>query len=213
MNLIDLSRRLSLRAVRRLANRYRRQLVGGVSLTGAVAFSIMLAVPAIAHDGESGTPLAACSATLPLTTPCSATVTPTPAAGVTDYAVTLPGVGTLNITIDPVTNLITLAKVTGVDPAFTASAVTINEDGNKASVTLTSADGTQVYTIKASVKPPATAGGAPTITAKVKTPEKEEADDESEASDADDAPGAAKPVSAPRGGGGGEHKGGGGGDH
>ena len=174
MNMIDLSRRLSLRALRRLANRYRRQLVGGASMAVLALSSVAFAVPALAHDGKNGTPLAACSATLPLTTPCAAPVTPTPSATVSDYTVTLPGVGTLSITIDPKTNLVTAASMASVDPAFTATAVKIDEDSDKVTVTLTSvADPSVVYKVSVSVKPPAVAGGAPTITAKVKTPHKE----------------------------------------
>jgi hypothetical protein len=172
MNLIDLSRRLSPRALRRLVNRYRRQLVGGASLAAAAAFSVMLSVPALANDVK--TPLAPCNGTATLTTPCAAPVTPTPAAGVSSYTVVLPGIGTLSVTIDPTTNLVTAASMSSVDPAFTASAVKIDEDTDKVTVTLTSAaDPSVVYKVTVKVKPPETAGGAPTITAKVKTPHKE----------------------------------------
>jgi hypothetical protein len=168
MNVIDLSRRLSPRALRRFVNRYRKQLLGGGSLAVIAASSILLAVPALAHDGTA-TPLPDCSSTLPLKTPCAAPVIPTPAAGVSDYSVTLPGVGTLNITIDPATNQVSAASVASVDAAFTASAVKVDGDGDKVTVTLTSVtDPTQVYKVTVKVKPPATAGGAPIITAKVK---------------------------------------------
>src|ERR1700736_1318599 len=100
MDVIELSRRLSPRALRRLAKRYRKQLVAGASLAAAAAFSIMLSIPVLAHDGETKTPPAACDfTTLPLTGACSALVTaPTATAG--DYLVTLPGGGTLTITVD-----------------------------------------------------------------------------------------------------------------
>ncbi len=113
MNVIDLSRRLSPRALRRLVNRYRRRLVGGASLATAAALSVMLSVPALAHDGK--TPLAVCSTTTTLNTPCAAPVTPTPAAGVSAYTVVLPGIGTLSLTIDPTTNLVTAASMSSVD--------------------------------------------------------------------------------------------------
>jgi len=76
MDLIDLSRRLSPRALCRLAKRYRKQLVAGASLAAAAAFSIMLSIPVLAHDGATKTPPAACDfTTLPLTAACSALVT------------------------------------------------------------------------------------------------------------------------------------------
>lgn len=207
MDELDMSKRLA--AFRRHAGHYRRQLVGGVSLVGAAAATLMLAAPALAHDGMPKSTPTPCATSGALTTPCAAPVV----AGATGaYSVTLPGIGTLNITVDPTTNLITAATFTLLDATFTASAVTINEGGNKASVTLTSvADPTVVYNLKAKVKPPTTAGGAPTVTAKVKSPEKEDADEtgESAAEAAAEAAEASKPVSNPKGGG--EHHGGSGG--
>jgi hypothetical protein len=167
MTVRDLSRRLSPGAIRRLANRYRRQIVGGVSLAAAAAATVMFAVPALAHDGAKK-PLPACSSTLPLTTPCAATVTP-PAAPGGNYTVTLPGIGTLNITVDPATNQVTAATVSGLNAGFTASTPKIDADKDSVKVTFTSTtDPNQVYRLKVSVKAPATAGGTPTVTAKVK---------------------------------------------
>ena len=216
MNVIDLSRRLSLRALRRLANRYRRQLLGGASMAILAASSILLAVPAMAHDGKA-TPLAAC--TTPLVTPCAPAVSPTPAAGVLDYMVTLPGIGTLNITLDA-TGAVSAASVSGVDPAAFTSVVTTDGDKDKVTVTLTSVtDPTVVYKATVSVKPPAVAGGAPTITAKLKSPEKVDADEAGETAAETAAEAAAeaaekssaKPLSAPKGGSDGHHGGGSGG--
>ena len=91
---------------------------------------------------------------------------------------------------------------------------------DKVTVTLTSVtDPTVVYKATVSVKPPAVAGGAPTITANLKSPEKEDADEVGETAAEEAAEAAAeaaehstaKPVSAPKGGGSGEHHGGSGG--
>jgi hypothetical protein len=216
MNLIDLSRRLSPRALRRLAKRYRKQLVAGASLAAAAAFSIMLSIPALAHDGETKTPPAACDfTTLPLTAACAALVTP-PAVAVPpttagDYVVTLPGTGTLTLTIDA------SGKVTGAAvaiPGYTFSVPAIDKDGDKVSVTLTkSGDPTQVIKVTASVKAPATANGPATVKAKIRPVEKEDAD---EANEANETPKAADPANTLSdhklggGGGGGEHHHGGG---
>jgi hypothetical protein len=218
MDLVELSRRLSPRALRRLARRYRKQLVAGASLAAAAAFSIMLSIPVFAHDGETKTPPAACDfTTLPLTTACAALVTP-PAVAVPpttagDYVVTLPGSGTLTLTIDA------SGKVTGaavVITGYTFSVPTIDKDGDKVSVTLTSvADPTQVIKVTASVRPPATANGPATVKATVKPAEKEDADDANEANEANkpaDNESANNTLSDHKGGGGREH-GGGGGDH
>jgi hypothetical protein len=216
MNVIDLSRRLSLKAVRRLATRYRRQLLGGASIGVLAASSILLALPAMAHDGTA-TPLAAC--TTPLVTPCAPAVSPTPAAGVLSYTVTLPGIGMLNVVLDA-TGAVSSATLSGVDPAAFTSVVKVDGDMDKVTVTLTSVtDPTVVYKATVSVKPPAVAGGAPTITAKLKSPEKEDADEVGETAAEEAAEAAAeaaehstaKPVSAPKGGGSGEHHGGSGG--
>jgi hypothetical protein len=214
MDLLELSRRLSPRALRRLAVRYRKQLIAGASLAAAAGFSIMLSIPAFANDGETKTPPAACDfTTLPLTAACAAMVTP-PAVAVPpttagDYVVTLPGSGTLTLTIDA------SGKVTGAAVAitgFTFSVPNIDKDGDKVTVTLTSSDGTQVINVKASVKPPATAGGPATVKAKLRPAEKEDADEANESTDAHDTADAAKTLSAQKSGGGGEHHGGGG-DH
>lgn len=182
MDQLDLSRRLRPRALRRLANRYRRQLIGGASLAAAAAATIVLAAPALAHDGlRTPTPLAACSATVPLTTPCSAAVT-APATTAGDYTVTLPGIGTLTITIDA-NSVVTGATVSGLT-GFTASTPKVDKDGDRVTVTLTSTtDPNQVYKLKVAVKAPATAGGPATVTAKVKAVEKKDADEANEAAE------------------------------
>ena len=169
MTEIDLSRVLTPGAVRRL-------LVGGASLAAAAGAALVLAGPALANEGSTPevapTPLAACASTLPLTTPCSVDVTAGAVSG--EFVVTLPGVGTLNITVDPTTNKVTAASVTGLS-GFTATPVKVDGDGDKVSVTLTSTtDPNQVYVLKVAVKPSAT--GAPTITAKVKAGETENED-------------------------------------
>ena len=170
MSEIDLSRVLTPRAVRRL-------LIGGASLAAAAGAALVLAGPALAHEGSTPevapAPLAACASTLPLTTPCSVDVTAGAMSG--DFVVTLPGVGTLNITVDPTTNKVTAASVTGLT-GFTATPVKVDGDGDKVSVTLTSTtDPSQVYVLKVAVKPSAT-GGPPTITAKVKAGDTENED-------------------------------------
>ncbi len=153
---LDLSRRLSPRTLRRL-------LIGGASLATAAAATLVLAAPALAHD-KTATPLSPCTSP-PLTTPCSATATPS-AGG---YTITLPGIGTLNITLDPTTNAVTGATVSGLDAGFTASAVKVDKDADRVVVTFTSTTNpSQVYKLKVAVKAPATAGAAPTVTAKVK---------------------------------------------
>jgi hypothetical protein len=199
MDVIELSRKLSPRALRRLARRYRKQLIAGASLAAAAAATLMLAAPALADEGEIHPTPTPCATSLPLTTPCAAPVM-NPATG--SYTVTLPGIGTLSITVDPTTSLITTATFTlASGTTFTASAVTINEDNNKASVTVT--DGTAVYTVAAKVKPSAT---GLVVTAKVKTPEKEDADE----TEKPEAPNTATPLKS-SGGNGGEHHGSGGG--
>ena len=170
MSEIDLSRVLTPRAVRRL-------LIGGASLAAAAGAVLVLAGPALANEGstleEAPAPLAACASTLPLTTPCSVDVIAGAMSG--DFVVTLPGVGILNITVDPTTNKVTAASVNGLT-GFTATRVKVDGDGDRVSVTLTSAtDPSQVYVLKVAVKPSAT-GGAITITAKVKAGDTENED-------------------------------------
>ena len=201
MTEIELGTVLNPRAVRRL-------LIGGASLAAAAGAAMVLAGPALANEGSTPdvapTPLAACASALPLTTPCSVDVTAGATAG--DFVVTLPGIGTLNITVDPTTNKVTAASVTGLT-GFTAAPVKVDGDGDKVSVTLTSTtDPNQVYILKVAVKPPATAGGPPTITAKVKAGETENEDkDEQKAEHDGGSSGAALSDH------GGHHKGGG--DH
>jgi hypothetical protein len=146
-----------------------RRLPSGLTRTVAIAVAVVaacaIAVPATAHDG--GKTLPPCSATLPLTTPCAPTVTPPSSPG-GPYTITLPGVGTLSFTVDPATNTITSATVSGLAVNFTASTPKIDGDADKVTVTFTNTtDPTQVYRVRASVRAPATAGGAPTIFAKV----------------------------------------------
>ncbi len=177
MNELEEREQLGRRALRRL-------LIGGASLAAAAATTLMLAAPTLANETPKP-PLPACGTTLPLTTPCSAGVTP-PATPGGSYVVTLPGIGTLNITIDPTTNMATAASVSGLT-GFTASTVKIDGDGDKVSVTFTSTtDPTQVYRLSVSVKKPATAGGAPTVTAKVKTAHKHHDDETNEQSEHND---------------------------
>jgi hypothetical protein len=208
MDVVDLSRRFSPRAIRRLVNRYRRQLVGGASLTAAVAFSVMLSVPVLANDGTA-TPLAACAT--PVVTPCAPDIT---SAGGT-YTVALPGVGSLTVMVDPLTGAVSGATVSALT-GFTAGTPTADEDGDKVSVTFTSTtDPTVVYNLSVKGAPPAVAGGPPTVTAKVKTPEKEDADEAGESA-AETASEAAEhsttsTISAPKGGSGEHHSGSGGG--
>jgi hypothetical protein len=204
MDVIELSRKLSPRALRRLARRYRKQLIAGASLAAAAAFSIMLSIPVFAHDGETKTPLAACDfTTLPLTAACAGVVTaPTTTAG--SYTVALPGGGTLTIMIDA-TGAVSSADVSGLT-GFTASVPVIDKDKDKVSVTLTSTDGTQVINVNTSVKPPATAGGPATVKAKVKPAEKDDADDANEATETE---GTNSTLSDTKTGGGGHHSGGG----
>lgn len=168
MNEVDLSRMPLPRALRRL-------LIGGASLAVAAMTAVVVAAPALADDTTTTpTPLPTCGSTLPLMTPCSAVVAP-PVAGV--YAVTLPGIGTLSITIDPITNAVTVASVSGLT-GFTASAVKVDGDRDKVAVTFTSTtDPAQVYRLKVSVKAPAMVGGAPTVTAKLKGAPKKEGED------------------------------------
>src|ERR1700730_12456316 len=211
MDLFDLSRRLSPRALRRLAKRYRKQLVAGASLAAAAAFSIMLSIPVLAHDGETKTPLAACHfTTLPVTAACAGVVTAaTTTAG--DCMIARPEGATLSLTIDG-TGAVTGAAVAGLT-GFTASVPVIDKDGDKVTLTLTSTtDPNQVINIKASVKPPATAGGPATVKAKVKPAEKEEADEANEASEANEPADAPTNALSDHKGGGGRQHGGGGGD-
>jgi hypothetical protein len=89
---------------------------------------------------------------------------------------------------------------------------TIDKDGDKVTVTLTSTDGTQVN-VKASVKAPTTAGGPATVKAKLRPAEKEDADEANEATETPKAADPANTLSDHKlggGGGGGEHHHGGG---
>jgi hypothetical protein len=126
-----------------------------------------MAAPALADEAKHSPP-PPCGAAPPLTTPCSATVTPPAAPGGT-YSVVLPGIGTLNFTIDPTTNMVTSATVSGLAANFTASTPKVDGDGDKVSVTFTNTtDPSQVYRLSVGVKPPTTPGGSPTFNAKVK---------------------------------------------
>jgi hypothetical protein len=206
MDIPDLSRRFTPRALLRLAKRYRKKLIAGGSLVVAAVFAVMLAIPALADEGETKTPPPACDfTTLPLTAACAAIVT-APAATAGDYFVTLPGGGTLTISIDG-TGVVTGATVAGLT-GFTASVPVVDKDGDKVKVTLTSTDGTQVINVSASVKPPATPGGPATVKAKAKPGEKEDADEANEAAE-----GSGSTLSEHKGGGGGDHHHEGGGDH
>src|ERR1700682_6044332 len=152
------------------ARRLPRRLRSKALRYGAIAVAVgaaCIAAPVLAHDGPK-TPPPACSTTLPLTTPCTPTLV-RPGEPGAPYLVTLPGVGTLSFIIDPATNKITSATVSGLGVNFTASTPKISADGTKVYVTLTnSANPTQVYRVEVKVKPSETAGGAPVINAKVR---------------------------------------------
>jgi hypothetical protein len=152
--------------VRRVPRRLRLSALRYVAIAVAVG-AAAIAAPVLAHDG-SKPPAPACGSTLPLTTPCTPTVVaPTTAGGA--YTVTLAGVGTLNFKLDPATNTITSASLSGLSVNFTASTPKIDGDADKVTVTFTSTtDPTQVYRVTVKVKDPATAGGAPVIKAKVR---------------------------------------------
>ncbi len=173
-------------AIRRkleLARVSRTALLRVLGLVAATTLAVVLAAPAAATGtsttGSTPTPLASCGTTLPLTTPCTPAITaPTTAGGA--WTLTLPGVGSLVFTVDPATNQIVSASVSGVETKFTASLSVDGEDG-KVAATFTSTSTTaptQVYTIAAKVQAPATVGGAPTVTAVVKSAEKEDDKDD-----------------------------------
>jgi hypothetical protein len=209
MDVLDQSRPLSLKALRRLARRYYKQLLAGGALAVAATFGILVSMPAFADDGETKTPLAACDfTTLPLTSACAAMVTAPLTGTAGDYLVTLPGGGTLTIAVDA-TGMVTGATVSGLATGFTASVPTIDKEDNKVSVTVTSPTGA-VVDVHASVKPPTTAGSPATVTAKAKPGETEDAEEATETAESSSA------LSEHKGAGGGEHHptggGGGGGD-
>lgn len=165
----------------RVRNVFRTMFVRGLGIISAAALAVVIAAPAAATGTPSpeSTPtlLSDCTATLPLKTPCSPLITPPTAAG-GSWTLTLPGVGSLVFTVDPITNQIVSASISGVDVAFTATAFTVGGDSNQVGATFTNvADPTQVYTINARVQPPTTAGGTPIVSATVTSPEKEEQDD------------------------------------
>jgi hypothetical protein len=160
------SGRSALLAIRRGLRMYRKTLRIALPLAVMGLSSLALASPALANDGAKPSLLPTCGATLPLTTPCTPAVT---AGGGGSYSVMLPGIGTLNFTIDPATNLVTAASVSGLSANFTASTPKVDADGDSIKVTFTSTtDPSQVYRVKVGVKPPTTPGGSPTVTAKVK---------------------------------------------
>jgi hypothetical protein len=183
----------------------RRLLIGGGALVAAAAAGLLTAIPAMADESASMTPLVACDSSL--TVPCSADVTGPGSA--MDYTVTLPGVGTILVTLDASGTIMTavVSPLTG----FTASPAEISEEGNHVSFTLTSTTGpTKVLEVSIKATPSAT-GGTPTVTAKVKAGETEnETETETETEGAGGTE--AKTVSTGKAkSGGGEHSGGGGG--
>jgi hypothetical protein len=151
------------------ARRLPKRLRGKALRFGAIAVAVgaaCIAAPVLAHDG-SKPPAPACSTTLPLTVPCTPAVV-RPGEPGAPYLVTLPGVGTLTFTLDA-TNHITSASVSGLSVNFTASTPKVDGDKDSVTVTFTSkTDPTQIYRVTVRVKDPATAGGAPTIKAKVR---------------------------------------------
>jgi hypothetical protein len=152
--------------VRQAPRRLRLSALRYVAIAVAVG-AAGVAAPVLAHDGPKP-PAPACGSTLPLTTPCTPTVV-APATAGGAYTVTLPGIGTLNFKLDPATNAITSATVSGLSVNFTASTPKIDGDADKVTVTFTSTtDPTQVYRVTVKVKDPATAGGPPVIKAKVR---------------------------------------------
>ena len=168
----------SIRRKLELARVSRTALLRVLGLVAATTLAVVLAAPAAATGtptpGPTPTPLADCT-TPPVTTPCTPGVTT--AGGV--WTLTLPGVGSLVFTVDPTTNQIVSASVMGVATAFNASLASVDGEDGKVSATFTSkTDPTQVFTIVAKVHEPATAGGAPTVTAVVKSAEKEDDKDD-----------------------------------
>ncbi len=147
---------------RRLPRRLRRIAVRSGAIAIAVVAACAIAVPAFAHDGTKPSPTP-CSTTAPITLPCAATVNPPASAGA-PYTITLPGIGTLNVTVDA-NGKITGATVSDLAPGVTASTPTVDSDGDKVSVTFTTAAG-QIVKLTVKAKPPTTAGGSPTVTAK-----------------------------------------------
>ena len=136
----------------------KRLIAAGGLLAGLVFGMLWVGIgSASAHDSTDGTTLAACGTTLPLTTPCAATV----ANSSGTYTVTVPGVGTVTFTLagdgdDP----------TGVTatPASGFTASTAVSKGDKAAVTFTSTSNpAQHYTVVVRARQPA---GATTPTVK-----------------------------------------------
>jgi hypothetical protein len=144
----------------RVAQLPRRATIGvgvaAITLIGA----FVLAKPASAHDNGSSPRPTPAACTTPLTAGvCSPDVADN---GGGAFAVTLPGVGTLNLTVDPSTGLITDATVSGLAANFTASAVKIDSDKDSAKVVITDTTTGQKYFIAAHES---TANGTTTVRA------------------------------------------------
>jgi hypothetical protein len=139
----------------------RTMLRSGISIALAAGVALAMATSAFAN-GSKPTPS---PCTTPLTTPCAATVVH--GTG-TSYTITLPGIGTLNFTVDQTTGkVIGTPTTTGLGANYTAT-IKVDKDTDRISVVFTnSVDPTKTVQVVVKTKPGPT-GQPPVVTAKVK---------------------------------------------
>ncbi|MGA7912613.1 MAG: hypothetical protein WB682_11215 [Candidatus Dormiibacterota bacterium] len=105
-----------------------------------------------------------CATSAPITVPCVANVTNTGSS----YSIVLPGIGTLNFTVDQTTGKVTGSPSTASLGTNYTATIKVDKDTDRITVVFTnSADPTKSVRLVVKTKPGAT-GGTPVVTAKVK---------------------------------------------
>ena len=141
----------------------RTMLRGGLSIALAAGVGLAMATAAFANGGSKPSP-SPCAGTAPITTPCVAT----PVQAGSSYTIVLPGIGTVNFTVDQITG-----KVTGTPTAtplalsgYTAT-IKVDADTDRLVVVFTNTDPTKSVALIVKTKPGPN-GTAPVVKAKVK---------------------------------------------
>jgi hypothetical protein len=152
----------------------RTMLRGGLSFALAAGVGLAMATGAFANGAKpSPTP---CATTAPITAPCVPNVTNTGSS----YTITLPGIGTLNFTVDQTTGKVTGTPTTsGLGANYTAT-IKVDKDTDRIVVVFTnSADPTKSVTLNVKARPGPN-GAAPVVKAKVKRVHRDDDADETE---------------------------------
>ena len=139
----------------------RTMLRGGLSIALAAGVGLAMATAAFANGTKpSPTP---CAASAPITAPC----VPNVAKAGSSYTIVLPGIGTVNFTVDQTTGMVTgTPTATGLGAGYTAT-IKVDKDTDRIVVVFTNTDPTKSVALVVKTKPGAN-GAPPVVKAKVK---------------------------------------------